>query len=473
MLNKTHLLNLCAAILLGSTAALSTPAFATNDAMLDLLKVLRDKGSITADEYGVLANAANADKEKTEGDLKEVKDEVQKKTSDLPIVTTKGKLKIESQDGQHSFQPIGRVFWDAIATDSDGSAAIFDGGTELRRARLGFEAQFYKNWKAKLEYDFSGADADLKDGWIAYENNFTPLDNSKYSVKIGQHHVPFGIHTINSSKNMTFARRPLFADGPLQPARQAGVAVKIHDKDYRWHMHGGVFYDEPGDGVAGGSGENAITSAVRVTGIPFMRDEKHLLQVGASYMHIDQNSTPFRVRQRAITHVDSSRLFDTGSIASGGVDSVNAFDLEALAIYGPFYALGEYVDWSVDGGTGPALGADFDLSGWSIEAGWFITGESKKFKGAAMTGISPNRSFPGGPGAWEIAARFENLDLNDISSGITGGEGDVVTVGLNWYPIKNVRFMFDYNKLTDFNRPGNVDDGRSPASFTMRSAVYW
>ena len=90
-----------------------------------------------------------------------------------------------------------------------------------------------------------------------------------------------------------------------------------------------------------------------------------------------------------------------------------------------------------------------------------------------MTGISPKRPFPGGPGAWEVAARFENLDLNDTGSGITGGEGDIVTIGMNWYPIKNIRFMLDYNKLTDFNRAGDPDDGANPSSITMRSAVYW
>ena len=201
-----------------------SPVYATNNAMLDLLKLLRDKGSITTDEYGVLANAVNADDEQTEGALKEVKEEVAKTTKSMPVITTKGKFKIESQDGQHSFQPIGRIFWDAMNTDTDGSTAIFAGGAELRRARLGFAAQFFKHWKSKLEYDFAGSDAVLKDGWISYDNKFALVDDSNFNIKVGQHHVPFGLATINSSKNMTFARRPLFADGPLQPARQAGVA---------------------------------------------------------------------------------------------------------------------------------------------------------------------------------------------------------------------------------------------------------
>ena len=363
---KTRFIHLCATILIGSSVALSTPVHATNEAMLDLLKILRDKGSISADEYELLTSAARADSEKVEATVNELQAEV---TKNLPKVTTKGKFKIESQDGQHSFQAIGRIFWDAINTDTDGSTAIFSGGTELRRARLGLQSQFFKHWKAKIEYDFAGGDASLKDGWISYGNKFGMIGDGGFNIKVGQHHVPFGIHTINSSKNMTFARRPLFADGALQPARQAGVAANVYEKDYRWHLHGGVFYDEPDDGVAGGPGENRITASIRATGIPFMKDKTHMLQVGASYMYMDQNDTPFRVRQRAITHKDTSRMFDTGSIGSGGVDSVDAFDLEALAIYGPFYALAEYVDWRVEGGTASAavVGADFDLSAWSLE----------------------------------------------------------------------------------------------------------
>jgi phosphate-selective porin len=36
----------------------------------------------------------------------------------------------------------------------------------------------------------------------------------------------------------------------------------------------------------------------------------------------------------------------------------------------------------------------------------------------------------GGLGAWQFALRFENMDLND--KGVVGGDGDVLTVGINW-----------------------------------------
>ncbi|MEJ0023880.1 MAG: porin [Alphaproteobacteria bacterium] len=61
-------------------------------------------------------------------------------------------------------------------------------------------------------------------------------------------------------------------------------------------------------------------------------------------------------------------------------------------------------------------------------------------------GIRPAKVFDpskGQWGAWEVAARYSNLDLNDHegvsgsavpAGGIRGGEQDITTVGLNWYP---------------------------------------
>ena len=48
-------------------------------------------------------------------------------------------------------------------------------------------------------------------------------------------------------------------------------------------------------------------------------------------------------------------------------------------------------------------------------------------------------------GAWEIAARYSYVDLNDGSgtNRIQGGEMDGVTLALNWYLNNNLNVMFD------------------------------
>ncbi|HBX61280.1 MAG TPA: porin, partial [Methylophaga sp.] len=104
--------------------AATLPAQANNDAMMDLLQVLRDKGTISNDDYKLLTNAAAADKEMAEADKEELKKEVETATANMPVIETDGKLVVSDRDGNWSFQPIGRVMWDAISVDNDG---LYDG----------------------------------------------------------------------------------------------------------------------------------------------------------------------------------------------------------------------------------------------------------------------------------------------------------------------------------------------------------
>lgn len=64
--------------------------------------------------------------------------------------------------------------------------------------------------------------------------------------------------------------------------------------------------------------------------------------------------------------------------------------------------------------------------------------------------------------AVEAALRYSTLDLTD--GGIAGGEVDDVTLGLNWYPFANVRWMANY-VLSDVDGAGEAD------AFQMRFQV--
>ena len=126
-----------------------TPVYATNDAMLDLLKILVDKGSLTQGEYELLVSAARADGEKAEAvkadakiEAKEVaketaKEEVAEASESMPKIITKEKLQIESQDGNFKWRLIGRIMADYNGIDSD--KVKLGSGWELRRARLGMD----------------------------------------------------------------------------------------------------------------------------------------------------------------------------------------------------------------------------------------------------------------------------------------------------------------------------------------------
>jgi phosphate-selective porin OprO/OprP len=79
----------------------------------------------------------------------------------------------------------------------------------------------------------------------------------------------------------------------------------------------------------------------------------------------------------------------------------------------------------------------------------------------------------GGYGAWQIALRYDVLDLNDSSAGMIGGRETDLRVGVNWYVTNTMRFMLDYTDVLGLDRPGNSKDNDEPSAITFRSQVYW
>ena len=75
-------------------------------------------------------------------------------------------------------------------------------------------------------------------------------------------------------------------------------------------------------------------------------------------------------------------------------------------------------------------------------------------------------------GAWEVAARYSNPDLNFREgaeglatpiNGVRGGEQEITTLGLNFYPNNVIRFLLDYQWASvDRLNPKNLADSGSP-----------
>ena len=64
---------------------------------------------------------------------------------------------------------------------------------------------------------------------------------------------------------------------------------------------------------------------------------------------------------------------------------------------------------------------------------------------AVFDRVIPHNNFnptDGGWGAWELAVRYSQVDLND--EGLEGGRLDDITVGVNWYVHPNAKIQLNY-----------------------------
>lgn len=448
--------------------AATLPAQANNDAMMDLLQVLRDKGTISNDDYKLLTNAAAADKEMSEASKEELKKEVETATAEMPKFTTDGKLVVSDRAGNWEFQPIGRVMWDAIDVDNDGLESFSPGfgddegsGTELRRARLGFQGKVY-DWSYKFEADFAGGSASIKDAYVGYGNSFG--SGTKWGLKLGQSHIAFGYNTKASSKYMSFIDRPFFGDSSISPARESGITGQINAKDFRWLLAASATRGA----ISGGETDrnDKDTFAVRGSFVPLMQDEKHMLQIGAGYLTAGNGDDGFDYEQRLVSHIPSVAATNGISTEVTDFDGANAFTVDALGIYGPFHALAEYVDFTAESNSN----SDQEFKGYAVEAGYFLTGESYKWSKGYNSGVSPKSAY----GAWQLVARFESMETEELIGGSveTGDEVDKVTFGVNYIPRKNIRLMLNYDQVTDLTLNGQSVDA-DPSAVKFRAQAFW
>jgi len=212
--------------------------------------------------------------------------------------------------------------------------------------------------------------------------------------------------------------------------------------------------------VAPAASSEQYGGVVRVAGNP-ISGRDYSVHIGADAEWLIQPPRNLVTQAQTLTlsdrpelRIDPTSLISTGAIAN--VSGAQVYGVEAAATYGSFIAQGEYYWFNVDrtANTGlPPIGASsLKFDGGYAEAAYVLTGETHTYNSAtaAYNGIKPAHPFSfadGGWGAWEIAGRISEMNLNDqlaSAAGIAGGRQIIYTAGLNWYVNNNVRFMLNY-----------------------------
>ena len=397
-----------------------------------------------------------------------------------PKVETKGGLKVDSADGKNSFSFGGRIQADLAQYGEDQDArgkAAFGDGSALRRVRFDVKGKFLEDFGYRVQYDFlDGGAAGIKDAYITFER-YAP-----WTLHLGQFFQPFGLERQTSSNNMTFLERAMVTNA-LTPDRHIGIQIsgggalgdgKLGDAVPFWTAEVGLFGMRAQDDNASAGDDESRDLTGRITIAPIYSGNT-LLQIGASYrLHEPNDAGTFaRFRDRPEAFVSQVRLLDTGDLsgATGLVEDFSQIGVDVAAMWGPVAAQAEWMKTEVARRGGLS---DPTFSGGYAQVSWLVTGESRSFKPAEAVHdkLKPQHAFgPEGWGAWELALRYSTLDLTD--GGVIGGEEDNLTLGLNWYANENLRFMANYVKVLDLDRPGNGFNRVEPDIFQLRAQVTW
>ncbi len=347
-------------------------------------------------------------------------------------------FQLTSQDSQFALKFGGRIMVDHAylfqndALTENFGPLISKSGTEIRRGRMFFTGSVYENTHFKIEADFAGDKVSLKDVYVGF-SNLPAIGN----LRVGHFKEPLRLSTINSSNFTTFmevAQNAAFAQ-----SRNNGIVVFNDFLNDRLSAQLSTFRNanNNSDDVLADDGY-VITG--RVTGLAIRNTEKkHLLHLGVGYSYRKPESKEYRVSANPGSHL-APKYISTGTLED--VDEINLINFETAYIKGPFSFQGEYLNATVNTSTN-----NFNFSNYYGEMSYFITGESKNYKGSyqAFGRVKPKNNFSGktkGAGAWEIALRYSNTDLNDKD--ILGGKQSDIALGVNWYLNPVTRLMLNH-----------------------------
>jgi phosphate-selective porin OprO/OprP len=175
-----------------------------------------------------------------------------------------------------------------------------------------------------------------------------------------------------------------------------------------------------------------------------------------------------RFRDQPELRVDSTRLIDTGQILA---ENAYAAGVEFAANWKGLMVQAEAFHYGM-GLANDSPNANPQFSAWYAQASYVLAGERRPYDIATGAYAAPRPlTAPDGAairGALELAVRYSHTDLNfhagsqglpPPQGGIRGGVQDNWSVGLNWYPTANTKFMFDYQHISvDRLNPASASD---------------
>jgi phosphate-selective porin OprO and OprP len=319
-----------------------------------------------------------------------------------------------------------------------------------RRLRLVADGIGYEQFDFRLQMtlepglgstDNITASPDVKDAYLSM-NEIPVLGR----VRAGNFFVPFSLEQVTNDTNNVFLERSIPTEGIFAASREVGVAIYNCTDDEQVTWSGGVFFEDINDTEKTRFDDNQGTRlAGRLTWLPYYDNASEglsLIHTGVGVLHTKAHDDHVRFRSRPQVQ-RGPVLIDSGVL---NADSCTTSNLELAIVYGALTIQTEAFVSEVQNLAGDTS----QIDGMYAHASYFLTQESRIFEpfgqhGAQFGRTRPHRNFKfsqagSSPGAWELKARWSNLDLDKIRS----GQYNDLIAGVNWYWSDRTRWMFDW-----------------------------
>jgi phosphate-selective porin OprO/OprP len=390
-------------------------------------------------------------------------------------------------------------------------------GADLRRARLRVDGTLWEIIDFVFEYEFAQTQQVTSSAGSATIISATGPTDTYIDVKelpyvgrvrLGHFKEPYSLEDYGTNDvYLTFLERSSASDA-FSPNRNFGIMNWNDPFDQRVVYGVGLFKENTNTNIGNAFdyGTNAYAATARLGLNPwYENDGGCVLFFGGAYSfrRYDNSSAldRYRYATRIPIRVGSPILLDTTSLIA---DDSQLFNAQALLIYGPFSLQGEFY---ASQGAGVVRGLravgvprEFSpqLNGAYVMATFFLTGEHRTYV-REMGGVGRIRPLEPfylvprgglgsglgscfGRGAWELAARYDYVDLHsrafDALAAVPGVPGSAaaaiptvgiehdILLGLNWYLNPNVKVQWNFtHALREVPTPvlsGSVD------AFAMR-----
>lgn len=364
-------------------------------------------------------------------------------------------------------------------------------GANFRRVQLGIQGVLFGDWSYNFNYDFAGSGGTETPGHI--QSVYVEYDGLKpFGLRIGAFPPSAGLEDNTASPDTIFLERNSPADLARNIAggdgRDAVSAFYAGDRFYAALSYTG---DKIQDSAVFDEQQAAMG---RLSYLVYSSEDiKAVASANGTLVFKAADSAAGPNAARPITLSDPPELTvdNTGAkLVSTGLlnaESVGEWGAEGAVEWKSLYTQAGYFGYEVDQ---RAAAPSFSFDGWYAQATFVLTGENRPYSSAGSAFANPKPRIPfslsgGGWGAWELAARYSDLDLNDRAGvvgstlpagGIRGGAQRIWTAALNWYPNNALKFALQFQnvgigRIGTFQGVANSSVGQTYDTVALRSQI--